>query len=263
MVEVFLLLLGLTLGSFVNAFVWRLHKKLDFVNSRSKCIHCDKQLAWYDLVPVISWVYLRGKCRYCKSDISIQYPAVELLTAFLFIVSFTYWPQSFASTLNTLEFSSWLVMLTGLIALAVFDIKWFILPNVLVYPLIALALVTKLSVSYFTEGLQAGVIATGGGIFVGAGLFYLLYAVSNGKWIGGGDVKLGILLGIILGPKSAAVALAIAFILGSLVSLPLLMFKIVSRKQKLPFGPFLILGIIIARLAGDKIANWYLSNFYL
>ena len=140
MVYVILVLLGLCFGSFVNALVWRIKSKKDWVKARSVCVNCKHQLSVLDLVPVLSWIFLRAKCRYCKKPISIQYPLVELLTAGLFIASYHWWPYVISTDISSwLPFAVWLVCVVGLVAMAVYDLRWMIIPDKIVVPLIALA----------------------------------------------------------------------------------------------------------------------------
>ncbi len=265
-----LIVLGLCLGSFVNALVWRLHqqnktikskgtnaKSLSIVNGRSICPNCSHELAAKDLIPLVSWLILQGKCRYCHKPISIQYPAVELTTTLLFLVSYIYWPFAFDNKGTTL-FIFWLAFLVGLTALAVYDIKWYLLPNKIVYFFIGLGVIQALLlILAFNGGLkEIGQIILS--FLIGSGLFYALFQISNGKWIGGGDVKLGMLLGLILAdPSLSLLMIFIASLVGTAVSLPLLAVNRVKKDSRVPFGPFLIAGTIITRLFGAALIAWY------
>jgi len=266
--------LGLCFGSFVNALVWRLHEQgkrqkskvkrdrgLSILNGRSMCPHCGHTLAWYDLMPVVSWLMLGGKCRYCKKPISLQYPAVELLNAGLFAGSYLFWPYGF-TVVGLTQFVFWLILLTGFVALAVYDLKWMLLPNKVVYFLIAVAVVQVLAVSIIKKDgvflLQAILAST-----LLFGFFYGLFQVSNGKWIGGGDVKLAIVLGLLAGsPLLALLLLFIASFLGSVVSIPLLLAG-KANSHKVPFGPFLLLATVIVYIWGDPLISWYQQLFLL
>lgn len=268
MMYIVLALLGLCFGSFVNALVWRLHKqsksrsvlstKYSVLKGRSMCVHCHHVLAWYDLLPVVSWVLLGGKCRYCRKPISWQYPAVELLTAGLFMFSYAYFPYDL--TLLPL----WMVILTGLIALAVYDIRWMLLPNRLVFPLQALAAVyvtmaASSSGSYVHTIWQAVL-----GVIFSAGLFYLLFQVSRGTWIGGGDVKLAVVLGLVLGGAvESLLMIFVASLLGSLVGIPLVLAGKTKLQGKIPFGPLLIAATVIVYLFGSSLISWYKNQLLL
>ena len=289
MVLVVVLILGLCFGSFVNALVWRLHQQETFreeidvlmikknspattvkitklkqqisdrsiSTGRSMCTDCEHTLAWYDLLPLISWLSVGGKCRYCRKPISRQYPIVELLTAALFIASYSFWPKGF-TTVGTFDFSIWIVALTVFMALAVYDFRWMILPNRLVYPLIGIAAFQRLAESFvFHAGVQAlvnSLIAS----LIGGGIFYILYQISNGNWIGGGDVKLGYALGFFVGtPLQAILLLMLASAVGILAALPTVLTGRFKRNLQIPFGPCLLIACVILVLFGKSVVNWY------
>jgi prepilin signal peptidase PulO-like enzyme (type II secretory pathway) len=267
-------LLGLCFGSFVNAFVWRFHElegnkklskkqksELSIIHGRSICTHCRHELAWYDLLPVISWLSLKGKCRYCHKPISWQYPVVEISTAVLFVVSYLYWPYGLDWAGWTL-FGLWLVFLVGFMALIVYDLRWMLLPNRIVYALIALSIaqvVPKAIASGDTFDVVSG--AFWGFATIGL-LFYVLFQVSKGKWIGGGDVKLAFMIGILVGgPINSMLVLFISSVLGTVVSLPLMANKKLKISSRIPFGPFLLLATIIVYIFADRLSTWYLDSF--
>ena len=256
MITLWLIGLGLAAGSFINALVWRLRQpKLSIWKGRSQCPDCHHTLAPRDLVPVLSWVRLKGHCRYCHKPISFQYPLVELLTAGLFALSYLAWPAALDGG-EVIRFGSWLMLLTGLIALAIYDLRWMLLPHKLVYPLIGLVAGQWLTI-LLVEGLsrqQLAGIAYGG--LIGGGFFYLLFQLSRGQWIGGGDVKLGFLLGLIIADGLLAwLMLFIAALLGSLVTIPLLLSGRANRSSRIPFGPFLIAGAVIVVLFGQSLID--------
>ncbi len=269
MTIIILALLGLALGSFINALVWRLRQqetanskkeatRYSITKGRSQCVYCGHQLSAADLVPVLSWLMLGGKCRYCKKPILWQYPLVELATAGLFILSYIFWPQPLGGA-ETVDFVVWLALITGLIALAVYDLRWMLLPNRIIFPLIYLISLSALVQAYldFSPG---PVISAVSGALVGGGLFYGIFQLSRGRWIGGGDVKLGFLLGAAVGGVwPALLMLFVASVLGSIVSVPLLASGKVGRSSRIPFGPFLIAAAIIVKLFGDDITDWYIN----
>lgn len=271
MVILLLALLGLCLGSFVNALVWRIreqagegqrskakNQKYSILSGRSMCTECQHPLAWYDLIPVISWLTLAGKCRYCKKPINVQYPIVELITAILFVASYVFWPTSLNGPLATLNFVFWLVYITGFIALTIYDLKWMILPNRITYPLLGLAVTQLVLNAMLNNGGWIIVWQSLLGVACLGGLFYLLYQISNGKWIGGGDVKLGYLLGLMAGgPTNSVLILFLSSVIGTVVALPLLLTGKYSKTSKLPFGPFLITATVIVVLFGSHIIGWY------
>ncbi len=256
-----IIVLGLASGSFINAFVWRWHEKKDWVKDRSECVRCHHKLGFWDLVPVASWVFLRGKCRYCGKGISAQYPLVEILTAGLFLGSYIYWPYKL-SGVNVADFLLWLVILTGLVILAVYDIKWMLLPNKIIAAFtIPAAIMAILNVLVANNSLLMALNYTGG-VLVGGGVFYLVFIISKGQWIGGGDIKLGFLLGLIAGSiQSSFLMIFLSALLGSLISIPMLVTHKAKRTSKIPYGPFLILGLYVVQLFGVTILNWYYHSF--
>lgn len=269
MIIVLLILFGLCLGSFVNALVWRVHKQstvkskkqaaeYSIAHGRSMCTDCGHQLGFADLVPALSWLVLRGKCRYCHKRISWQYPAVEMATAALFIISYVFWPRDLTG-IEIGVFSLWLAVLVGLMALLVYDLRWMLLPNRIVFPLYYLAggvVILRLIQELSLETLANNILA----VAVGGGIFYVLFQISAGRWIGGGDVKLGFLLGAFVGtPVFALLMLFVASLLGCIVSLPLLLTKSAKKNTRIPFGPFLIMACVIVMLWGQRIVDWYLD----
>jgi leader peptidase (prepilin peptidase)/N-methyltransferase len=256
MIVLLLVGLGLVLGSFINALVWRLHEGKDWVKDRSECPSCHHKLAARDLVPVVSWLLLGGKCRYCHKPIPDS-PIVELVVPVLFVTSFYFWSQPI-SGVSLFTFILWLVFLVGFVALAVYDLKWFLLPDVIVFPLIGLAIFQVLGSWLFFHGTFTNVLGGLLGDSIISGLFYLIFEVSKCKWIGFGDVKLGIVLGLLAGGAlQAFLLLFAASLLGVLVSLPLVLSGKADRKSHIPFGPLLILGMIVVQLFGQSLLNWY------
>ncbi len=272
MIIVFMFIIGLAIGSFISASVWRFHeqeeltlakkkskKALSITRGRSMCEHCDHTLAPKDLIPLLSWLSLGGKCRYCKAKLSWEYPVVELTTGILFVASYITW--NFGETFGYVSFGFWLVFLSALVFLALYDFKWLILPNRVVYPLIisATALVLLESV-FFDGGIEIIKDSLFGLLFAG-GIFYALFAVSRGKWIGGGDVKLGVFIGIFLGLSRSILTFILAFNVAAIIIIPLLLLGVVKRKTPVPFGPFLIFATIVSTLYGYEIIQWYSENF--
>lgn len=257
---VLLILLGLCFGSFVNALVWRLRKKRDFVSERSECTHCHHVLAWNDLIPVVSWALLRGKCRYCGKVIDDS-PIVELATPAAFVVSYLAWPYGYDAAGLTL-FVLWLVSLVGLIALVVYDLRWYLLPDKIVFPLVGIGVI--MGVIRFSYVEQQSVPQTFLAIVLGilsiAGVYFLLHALSAGKWVGFGDVKLSVFIGAILGWQGGLLALFVANLIGIFVVLPLLILGKLHSKSKIPFGPFLIAACFVTFLWGEHIISWYLES---
>lgn len=279
-----LIFLGLMFGSFAGAQVWRLRarqliedkregesvdqEEYDALSplasstvssDRSQCLHCRKTLAWYDLLPLVSWVSTRGKCRYCKKSIGVFEPLMELGTAAVFTLSYVLWPLSF-SGLGALVFALWLVAVVLLIILFAYDFKWFLLPDSIVFPLVGVGLVMSgIKIAGAPDGVAAA-ISVVGAIMILSGLYFLLWVISKGQWIGFGDIKLGLGLALLLGNwQLALLALFLANLIGSLIVLPGMMTGKLDRKAHIPFGPLLILGTVIAMLVGEKVIALYVG----
>lgn len=257
MIPVVLVLLGLCFGSFVNALVWRLHEKRNWVSERSECPHCHHVLSGWDLMPVLSWLLLRGKCRYCRHPIP-DTPLTELAVPALFLLSYYAWPYALHGA-GLFTFVTWLVFIVGFVALAVYDIRWFLLPDKIVFPFIALAAMQVLAVWIFFDGTWRQAASSIVGAIIVSCLFWALYEGSRGKWIGFGDVKLGVILGLLAGGVTHAfLLLFVASFIGMLISLPLILAGKANRKSHLPFGPLLLAGLVVVQLFGSSLINGYM-----
>jgi leader peptidase (prepilin peptidase)/N-methyltransferase len=248
----------LAFGSFINALVWRLREKISIAKGRSMCVHCRHTLAWYDLIPVASWLMLRGRCRYCSKPISWQYPLVELATAGLFVLSFVSWQRELSGGYELAYFGLWLAAIVLMAALTIYDLRWLELPDKLTWPFVLTGLISTAILSTQDDSF---VLSRLQGMALAWGFFALLYYGSRGKWLGGGDVKFALGMGAWLGSKLVLVGVLTAFYSASLIILPLLLLKLVKRKQPVPFGPFLIAGTITAMLWGQELINWYQDAF--
>lgn len=277
MITAILAVLGVILGSFVNALVWRLHEQealagkkgaavakkrqaLSIARGRSMCPHCGHELAAKDLVPVLSWVSLRGKCRYCGKPISWQYPAVELLTGLLFALSYISWPFALHGA-GLWQFCVWLVCVVAFVALTVYDLRWFLLPDRIVTPLTVLVAVQVAVTAVWLHSFSALWEPAVGALII-FGLFWGLYQVSKGAWIGGGDVKLAVALGLLAAtPLHAFMVIFLASLLGTFGSLPALAKGKAGLKRHIPFGPYLLAATFIVVLYGSQVATWYQNLF--
>ena len=263
MIEVAILLgvLGAAFGSFAGAMAWRMHTNRKLGNDRSECEHCHHKLGVLDLIPIFSWLLLRGKCRYCKNQIGWLPFVAEVAVAAAFVLSYVYWPLGFAAWQATLLFIMWLGYIVALATLLIYDARWMLLPNKIVLPLVALAFIdAALRVSLLPgAGVVDYILYAGLGLLPLAGVYGALYVVSKGKWIGFGDVKLAVFMGVVLGWQLALLVFMLANIISFLVVLPGLATGKLKRTSRVPFGPFLIAGFIIAGLWGDQLIRWYLG----
>jgi leader peptidase (prepilin peptidase)/N-methyltransferase len=247
-------LIGLAIGSFLNVVIHRVPRKLSVVRPRSSCPSCGTPIAERDNIPVISWLVLRGKCRSCSNPISPRYPLVELSTAVLFAgaaVRFGYdW-----------SLPAFLVLLAGLLALAFTDLEHFLLPVRIVYPvggLLAALLVAAAAVDGSWSRL--GVAAA-----CGAVAFAIFFALNfaNSKWMAFGDVRLAAVIGLGLGWLGARIALLgffLAFGLGSVIGVVLILARKIQRKAPIPFGVFLAAGAFLAIYFGQPLIDLYLRH---
>ena len=241
----FWFLLGLATGSFLNVCIWRLPRDESIIRPGSHCPACSSPLGIRDLVPVLSWLILQGKCRFCSARISPRYPAVELLTGALFLYSFLHYGPSW-DMVTAMVFSAFMVAITFI------DLDHQIILDGMLVLLAASGMVLQL----VTDGI--GFWSMWLGALVGGGLLLLLAIVSRGG-MGGGDVKFAAALGFWLGWPGILLGLFIGFVSGGFISLLLLVTGLLGRKDFIPFGPFIALGGWIAFLYGKKILAWYFS----
>jgi leader peptidase (prepilin peptidase)/N-methyltransferase len=247
----FVTLLGLFLGSFMNVCIYRLPRKLSPVRPRSGCPKCGHMLAWYENVPVLSYLFLRGKCRSCGIRISPMYPIIESITGAMFLAGYLWYGPS-ALLIVRLLFGC------AMIVLFVIDLQHRILPNVITLPGIVVGFL-------LSEVAGPGWLASAIGIAVGAGSLFVIaevyYRVRHEEGLGMGDVKMLGMIGAFLGWKLVLVTLVLSSVAGSIVGIGVLITKKESLKYALPFGTFLAVAAMVAAVGGDSLVNWYLQ-FY-
>lgn len=256
LITIYCAVLGLLVGSAINAIVWRLYVGRSWAKGRSMCPDCEHKLAGKDLVPLFSWLALRGRCRYCRRKIHWQYPLVEAVTAVLFGLSAAVLAPTSLGGLGLL--AGWLVILTLLVILAVYDTRWMILPDNIMVPAIVVTALYAVLVALDASKVSALYGPALAAVLAGSG-FLLLAVVTGGKGMGGGDIKLVFLMGLLLGLKGTALALLISFNAAAFVGIGLILARRKGRRDYLPFGPFLIGGTIVAFLYGQTIVGWYLE----
>jgi len=273
LIYIIIFLFGLAIGSFINALIYRLYNQKPIVGRvRSECPHCGHILAWYDLIPILSFIMLIGRCRYCQKKISWQYPVVELTTGFLFVIIFFNTLNQFSPPAGGFNFSAfaeasadwqfsiilirdWLIIFT-LLFIFVYDLKYLLVEDIVVIP----AAIFSLIVNIIIGGTIWKLLLAGGA----AALFFLLqYLITKGKGIGLGDTRIGLFMGFALGWPNIIVAIFFAYSIGLIVGL----FLLLTRRRKIgaqvPLGPFLAMGTFIALFWGDLIIKWYLDRLYL
>lgn len=245
-------MLGLVIGSFLNVCIYRIPLEKSIVYPQSSCIQCGKSLIIIDLIPIISYMFLGGKCRYCKKNISIRYAGVELVTAALFIFAYMNLGMSF-KMIQTLILISFLIIITFI------DYDYQLILDKLLIPMGIVGVIFIFANSFFYDYLLYSNMADALiGSLVGGGLLFLINCLSRGG-IGWGDIKFAIVIGIWLGWQYTLITLLLAFILGGIVGILLIVSKRKGRKDYIPFGPFLSLAMFINYFYGNQIIYLYLE----
>jgi len=281
--SVFIFIVGAIFGSFFNVLIDRLPNNENPFKGRSHCDFCKKKLAWFDLIPVVSFVWLRGRCRYCHKKLSWQYPIVEIITGVLFVLLALYIfnPQTSSWLVQDLtsdsglcqndvsvicdhsiklflQYLSLLIIFSSFLVIFVADLKYQIIPDELVVSAGVGALLYQFI-------LHAGdVPKLGYAVLAGLGaslFFYLIYFLTKGKGIGFGDVKLVFSLGLFLGVAGVVVGLYVAFLTGAAVSSILVLSQRKRWKTRIAFAPFLLVGATVSFFFGQQLINWYAAFF--
>lgn len=249
-ISLFIFIFGLFVGSFLNVIIDRLPRGENFFKGRSYCDTCKHLLSWKDLIPLFSFIVLRGKCRYCKTRLSYQYPLLEVLTGTAFTLTYLFITPS-----NPLSIIYSLLITSILIVIFFVDLFDGIIPFVLVIPGMVLALFYLLlsgNISQVFIHIVAALLA--------GGFFYLIYFITKRKGMGFGDVVFGLFMGLLLGLPNSLLALYIAFLTGGIFSLILVLLRRKKlRGSTIPFGPFLVVGTYSAFLWGDLMTNYILE----
>ena len=280
LVYIFVFLFGLAVGSFLNVVTYRLVVADGLIpkvrdrgfrapaspfRGRSHCPHCKHALAWYDLIPLLSFAILGGRCRYCKENISIQYPLVEIATAALFLLSFLATrdlaqPDKFQIlSIEALAIVYVWVIASLLVVLFVYDLRHYILPDKILFPAIFVACIW-----YFVSGIffdfytRYEILHTIYAALGATAFFLAIFLLSRGKAMGFGDVKLAFFMGLFLGWPNILVALFAAFFAGAAVGIVLIALRKKGMKSEIPFGPFLIGGTFVALFFGKEVVNYYI-----
>ena len=244
---IMIFLIGISIGSFLNVCIYRIPKKEDIVFERSHCMSCGNVLKWYELIPLFSFLVQGGKCRNCKTKLSVQYPLIELLNGLIYVWIFMakeFQPESIL----------FCICASVLIVISVIDWRTYEIPfgcNIIIGILGIVRVFLNLAHWYDY------VI----GFFAVSGLFLIIYWITKGRGIGGGDIKLMAAAGLLLGWQNILRSLMIGSIAGSVIHLALM--KIQGKDRVLAFGPYLAFGIFISMLYGNDIITWYLGMFHL
>lgn len=242
MIILLVFITGLMFGSFYNVIICRIPEGGSIVFPGSHCPKCQKKLGVLDLIPVLSWLFLKGKCRYCGERISIQYPLVELLTGLLFVLLYIKFGL-------TLKFIIFLLLVSVLLISSVIDLRYKIIPNKITYP----SIVIGIMLAVFSNHIS--ILASLLGILVSAGFLFLLALFYKGRGMGMGDVKLAAVIGAVLGWEFTILGIFIGSFVGAVVGVVLIYSGIIERKTRIPFGPLISLGVLISIFYGEEIIN--------
>ncbi len=245
LIYLFIFLYGITIGSFLNVVIYRVPKHENIAVTRSHCMTCGYQLRWFDLIPLFSWLALRGRCRKCKAKISVQYPIIEAANGIIYVITFAVHGLSIESAIYCLLFSA-------LLALSVIDFRTFEIPfgiNVFILTLGVVHLgLDYLNWRHYVIGLLSVSI-----------FLAILYYLSGGRAIGGGDVKLMGAAGLLIGWKLIILAFFLGCIFGSVIHI--IRMKLTKAEHVLAMGPYLSAGIFLSALWGDQMIEWYLRLY--
>ena len=242
-IYILIFLYGLLIGSFLNVVIYRVPEKQNIVTIRSHCMSCGYELKWYDLVPLFSYLVLGGKCRKCKERISVQYPLIEVLNGALYVIVFAKWGLSVDSLLYCLLFSA-------LIALSVIDFRTYEIPLGINGCILLLGVLQVVFHFALWKDYLIGFLAVSLPL-------YLLFQITKGRGIGGADVKLMAVCGLVIGWHNIILAFFLGCIIGSIVHVLRMRFS--GAENVLAMGPYLSLGVIIAALYGQEMIAWYLG----
>ena len=247
---IFIFILGLIVGSFSNVCIYRIPKNESIIFPASHCPKCNSNISPKDNIPLLSYILLKGRCRNCKSKISIQYPIVELLTGLIYLIIYLIYGLSVQTLI-------YIILSSALIIIAFIDLNEQIVPDVISLPGIVIGFIISFFVTYISFINSALGILVGGGIILIIGVAGSV--IFKKEAMGGGDVKLAAMIGAFLGWKYIIISLFLGFFIGALAGIILILSKIKNREDVVPFGPFIVLGSFVTLLWGEKIISWYIG----
>ena len=246
------LFLGLIIGSFLTVCIYRVPRELSIVSPRSACVSCNQTICWYDNIPILSFLLLRGRCRYCQASILPRYPIIELSNGLGYMAVLWRFGWGWESVVYATFFSA-------LLTITWIDWDHQIIPDVISLPGIILGILAASTV------LPTGFVNSMIGVLVGGGVLLFMAWISpflfGKEGLGGGDIKLLAMVGAFLGWQAALATLMLASIVGAVIGIVLLAFKVLKRGQYIPFGPYLALGAVLALFFGADMMDWYFGRF--
>ena len=245
---------GLIIGSFLNVCIYRIPRNMSVIMPSSRCPACNKPIKAWDNIPVLSYILLGGKCRYCKKEISLKYPLVEALNAFLYIALLWRYGAEW-------YFFLYCALISALIVITFIDLDFQIIPDMITLPGIVIGFIAGplLMPDPFMRYSRLSFLSSLVGFLAGGGLYYAIAILSKGG-MGGGDIKMMAMVGALMGWKSVILTTFLGSLTGAIVGIFLMIFKGKGRKTKIPFGPFLALGVLITLFFGQEIFQWYIQR---
>jgi len=250
LIEIFIFIFGLCIGSFLNVCIYRLPASLSIVHPRSKCPKCETFIAFYDNIPVLSFVWLKGRCRHCGVKIGLRYPTVELLAGMLALATFL----KFSLSIEALIYFAFIACL---LVVTFIDLDHRIIPDVITLPGIPICFAASFTLPSVTyKAALLGILAGGGSLFLVAWIYSLL---TKKEGMGGGDIKLLAMMGALLGWQGVVFTIFVSSLVGTLSGLAVMLQSRKSMKLALPFGPFLAIGGITYIFFGTRLVQWYFN----
>jgi leader peptidase (prepilin peptidase)/N-methyltransferase len=258
-ISIFVFVFGACIGSFLNVVIYRLPAKISLISPPSRCPKCFHQLGITENVPILGWLVLKGRCRWCKTPISFRYPLIELVTGWLFVLVFLHYDL----TLITLGYC---ILLSWLLALSLIDLDTMTLPNQLTQSGLVLGLIFQGIIGFYngqlSEQLMFGIFGMVLGVWLLDTINFLGTLIIGKPAMGGADAKLLAMIGVWLGWQYVLLSAFLACLFGSLIGMGAIALKIVSRRQPIPFGPFLALGGALSVFWGETIISTYINLFF-
>ncbi len=251
----YIFIIGIIFGSFFNVCIFRIPNKESISNPPSHCYKCNNRLTYLDLIPILSWILLKGRCRYCGQNISPRYPLIELLTGILFIIIYNVYGLNFI-TIN------YLVLISLLIIITFIDIDYYIIPDsIIIFGSIFAVLfnLTNKGIS-IRDSIISGLVCSGGMLI----LIILIELVVKKEVMGGGDIKLFFMIGLFLGLKLGFLTILLSVYVGSFYGIGTIIYSKIKKQEynsMIPYAPFISIGAIISVLCGTNIINWYIDLF--
>lgn len=249
------IIFGLIIGSFLNVLIYRIPNQMSIISPASHCPNCQHSIAWYDNIPIISYLILKGKCRHCKQGISSRYLVVELLNASLWVLAFHYYQ------ITGLFFLS-IVVISLLIVIAFIDLDKMIIPDSLNLSILIIGVLSIILKKNFSNKILITRIDQLIGLVIGLILLFIVIFIDKifkKEVMGGGDIKLIGAIGLFLGWQLVLLGIILGSMIGTLIELPQRLVKIKKESEPFPFGPYLVIGFLIAMFVGSSIIDWYIQ----